>query len=337
MKSNANYFKIGVFVLTGLALVAGVLIYLGAGRMFRPRFHIETYVDGTVQGIDVGSPVKFRGVTVGRVASIDFTFNFYEQPEGRDDGRRDYVLMILEVEGNAFRGLTSNTDLSHYVERAVSQGLRVMIQPQGITGLNYAEMDYLPEGRRPPPLKIWWTPKNPYIPSAPGTLTSMLDSINSIMDMVKGLDIKDVMGQLHSALEAANSTLEKLTHSMDMLEPGKVSKDLRGLIADMKAKLDELRVAELSTDGRKALESLQSAAKDAERMTTQAQALVDKIQTSPLLNPDEIGAIIGDFRAAAANVRTMAENLREYPSQLLLGEPPKRSPFDPASQPKPRR
>lgn len=337
MNCHANYFKIGVFVLAGFLLAAGSLIYIGAGSMFRPRFYVETYVDGTVQGIDIGSAVKFRGVTIGRVSRIDFTFNMYDQPEGREDGRRDYVVVILEVENQALHGLMDDPDLDSYIKKAVDQGLRVMIQPQGITGLNFAELDYLPEGRQPPPLRIWWTPRNPYIPSAPGRIASLLDSINSIMDTVKGLDIREVMTQLHTALEKANVTLEKLAVSMDKVEPGQISADLRGLIADMRKKVEEIRVAELTADASKTLESVTAAANDAGRMTERAQALVDKIQTSPLLNPDEVAAIVGDFRAAAANVRTLTENLREFPSQLLLGEPPKRSPFDPEGKTKSRR
>lgn len=337
MNRNANYFKIGIFVLTGFFLVAGALIYLGAGRMFRPRFFVETYVDGTVQGVEVGTAVKFRGVTVGRVSEVAFTFNVYPQPEGKQDGRRDYVVVVLEINSDAFRGLMNAPNLGEEIQSLVTQGLRVMIQPQGITGLNFIELDYLSPERRTPPLKVWWTPQNPYIPSAPGTLTSMLDSINSIMDTVKGLDVKEIMSQLHMALNRANSTLVELSHKMDQVELGKISNELRGLISDTREKVNELQATELSNNGRKALEAITAAAHDAKRITDRAEAVVDKIQMNPLLNPDEIGAIVSDFRASAANVRTLTENLREYPSQLLLGEPPKRSPFDPTSPTKPRR
>ncbi len=44
--------------------------------------------------------------------------------------------------------------------------------------------------------------------------------------------------------------------------------------------------------------------------------------------------MIGDFQATAENFRVLSENLREYPSQLLFGEPPKRSRFDPGGRPR---
>lgn len=337
MKRHANYFKIGVFVLAGFFLLAGALVYLGAGRLFRPRIYIETYVDATVQGIDIGSPVKFRGVPIGRISHIDFTFNEYDEPDPDVSGRQDYVVLVMEVDKQAFRGMFDDPTITADVDQAVQDGLRVMIQPQGITGLNYAEFDYLPPSKRTPPLKIWWKPEHPYIPSAPGTLTSMLDSVNSIMDTFKALDVSDAMNQLRKALETANVTLQKLEGGMDEMQLGKISADLRALIADIKAKVDKLPVEELGTDGRKALDAITKAAAEAGKMSAEAQALVDKLETNPMLNPDEVGAIVSDFKASAANVRELTENLREYPSQLILGEPPKRSPFDPASKTKPRR
>lgn len=296
-------------------LLAGGLIYLGAGRMFRPRFFVETYVDGTVQGIDIGSPVKFRGVTVGRVARIDFTFNLYSQPEGRDDGRRDYVVMIMEVESNAFSGLTDDPNLGSYIARAVEQGLRVMIQPQGITGLNYAEMDYLPEGRRLPPLKIWWTPERYYIPSAPGTLTSMLDSVNRIMDTVNSLNVGDTLRELKGVMSNFNDALVKMQGSLDEMDLAKTGADMRKLIEEMRAKVAELPVERLSAEGLKLMQSVTVAA-------NRAQVLVQRIEASPVLDRKETGSIVSDLQSTAENFRVLSESLRQKPSLILWGNPP---------------
>jgi ABC-type transporter Mla subunit MlaD len=327
MKAKASYFKIGLFVLAGFILLTGSLLFLGADRMFRPRVYLETYVDGTVQGLDVGSPVKFRGVQIGRVSRIDFTFNEYgSQP---DTGRLDYVYIEMEVNKQVFRGMFTD-DLTTILESAVEQGLRVLIQPQGITGLNFAELNYVELPTRADPLQIWWTPQHHYIPSAPGTLTSMLDSVNSIMDTFNNLDIKDTMQEVNAALSNANRALENFGGSIDGLGLPKISADLQSLLSDIKVKVDELPVAELGADARRMMDSLAT-------VSGEMKTLVDTLQTNPLLNPDAVGTILNDFQTTAENFRVLSENLREYPSQLLLGEPPKRSPFDPAGQPRPRR
>jgi len=327
MKAGPRYFRIGLFVLAGFVLLAAGLMFLGGDRMFRPRLYLETYVDGTVQGLDLGSPVKFRGVDIGRVSRIDFCFNEYGvQPEG---GRLDYVYIEMEVTKEVFRGMFSE-GVEEIIAAAVEQGLRVLIQPQGITGLNYAELNYVDQPGRAEPLRIWWTPRHPYIPSAPGTLTSLLDSVNNIMDTFQALDIQDTMRDVNAALRSANTALEKFTGSVDGLDLPKIGADLQAVLADLKGKIDQMPVEELSADARRMMDSLSTVAGE-------IKTLADTLQTNPLLNPDAVGSIIGDFQTTAENFRVLSENLREYPSQLLLGEPPKRSPFDPAGQPRPRR
>jgi ABC-type transporter Mla subunit MlaD len=60
-----NHWKLGLFVLVGLFVMFGALFWLGARRFQRTSFPAVSYFDESVQGLDVGSPVKFRGVTVG--------------------------------------------------------------------------------------------------------------------------------------------------------------------------------------------------------------------------------------------------------------------------------
>jgi len=315
MPAQANYFKIGVFVLAGFFVLAGVLIFLGAGNMFRPRMHFETYVDGTVQGIDVGSAVKFRGVRIGRISKVDFCFNVYGPPPG--EGRLDYVYLEMEVDVQVFRGMFSE-DIAPLVEQAVGQGLRVKLQPQGVTGLNFAELNYVNDPGQFPPLKIWWTPKNFYIPSAPGTLTSLVDSVNRIMDSLGRVDMKGVIADTETAMEAFAATMRKLDGEMDSLKLAQISAELRALLADIKTKLDGLPLDEFGEDGRKVLQSLGG-------VSGEMQSLVKRIESNPLLERRAAQNIISDLQATASNLRDLSESLRDNPGQLIFGRP-KRAP-----------
>ena len=323
MSNRANYFKIGVFVLAGFSLLAAALIFLGAGNVFRPRIYLETYVDGTVQGIDLGSPVKFRGVQIGRISKVDFCFNIYGPQPGEE--RLDYVYLEMEVDVQVFHGMFTE-DITPVVEQAVRQGLRVKLQPQGVTGLNFAELNYVSDPALFPPLQIWWTPRHHYIPSAPGTLTSLVESLNKLMDTFGGLELGPTLKGVDQALKNFNTTLEGFSSSMDKLDLSRVSTDLQAVLTELRLKVDQVPVEKLSADGMKMMQSLTTVAGEMQR-------LVDALQTNPLLNADAVGAIVGDFQATAENFRVLSENLREYPSQMLFGEPPKRSRFDPAGKP----
>ena len=124
MSQKPSYFRIGLFAVVALAILAGGLIAFGAGQMFRPRVYIETYVNGTVQGVDVGSPVKFRGVPIGRVSAINFTFNEYGAASQVD--RFNYVFILMEVDRQMFPGMFDE-NLTPVIEKNVAEGLRALL------------------------------------------------------------------------------------------------------------------------------------------------------------------------------------------------------------------
>jgi ABC-type transporter Mla subunit MlaD len=323
MNGQPNYFKIGVFVIAVFMLLAAALIFFGAGRILQPKVYLETYVDGTVQGIDIGSPVKFRGVQIGRISRIDFVFNQYGAEPGGNE-RNDYVFLEMEVDAKLFRGMFVG-DIKPILEEAIKQGLRVMLQPQGITGLNFAELNYVTQPERAPPLKIWWKPRAHYIPSAPGTLTSMLDSVNRIMESFGALDVGDTLKELNAVMQNFNTALTKLQSNLDEMNLAEVSTDLQKLIDEMRAKIDRLPVDQLSEDGRKMMETVSAAAGE-------MQSLVDRLEDSPLLNEKSVGGIIWNFQSTAENFRLLSENLRDTPSLILWGKPPKRTVVEPRSR-----
>src|SRR4030042_3764548 len=71
MSKQANKTMIGAFVVGATALVvAGVLVF-GSAKFLKERHPFVMYFDGSVQGLDVGASVVFRGVKVGTVTDIE--------------------------------------------------------------------------------------------------------------------------------------------------------------------------------------------------------------------------------------------------------------------------
>ena len=73
MSKGANKTVIGAFVLGAVALVVIAVVIFGSGKFFKTTQLYEAYFDGSVQGLDVGSPVMFRGVKIAR--SKEFPWN----------------------------------------------------------------------------------------------------------------------------------------------------------------------------------------------------------------------------------------------------------------------
>src|SRR3990167_115369 len=79
-RQEAHYFKIGLFVLSGIVLLVGLVVFFNTASMFKKQVLIETYFNESVQGLSIGSPVKYRGITVGHVKKISFVSHIYRLP-----------------------------------------------------------------------------------------------------------------------------------------------------------------------------------------------------------------------------------------------------------------
>ena len=316
MSQKPSYFRIGLFAVVALAILAGGLIAFGAGQMFRPRVYIETYVNGTVQGVDVGSPVKFRGVPIGRVSAINFTFNEYGAPSQVD--RFNYVFILMEVDREMFPGMFDE-NLTSVIEKNVEQGLRARIEPQGVTGINYIEINYVNDPNQFPPLAVDWKPHYYYIPSAPGQLTNMLDSINTIMRQVEGLNIGGMINSLTDLL----ANLNKAVTGADIT---KVSTDLQTLVGEFREAVKAANIGGVSEDARRLFEAARQMVDGLEKSNTQLRAVLRNLEPATKISGPQIRELVQNLTIASENFAQFSAEVKRRPSLLLWGTPPQAKP-----------
>lgn len=77
MSRKTNPFRLGLFIIIGTLLLVCVLAILGRGKSSSIRLRLETYLNESVNGLEVGSPIKFRGVKIGSVSQIGFVTDHY--------------------------------------------------------------------------------------------------------------------------------------------------------------------------------------------------------------------------------------------------------------------
>jgi ABC-type transporter Mla subunit MlaD len=70
MSKRASPTAIGAFVVSALALAMVGIITLGGMQLFKKELPFVMFFDGDVGGLDVGSPLEFRGVKIGKVTKI---------------------------------------------------------------------------------------------------------------------------------------------------------------------------------------------------------------------------------------------------------------------------
>jgi len=320
MSSKANYFKLGMFVIGATALAIGAILTMSIGSMFEDHPVFETYLDQSVHGVDLGTAVKFRGVPIGNVKAIDFTRNVYEADKPMEE-RKPYVRILVSLEQDIFDN--AGTPQSTLVQREVDRGLRVRMANVGLTGTSYIELDYL-ESSTNPPLDINWTPENAYIPSAGSSFTRIVSAAEEVFRKLEKVDLEQLVGNVNELFSVAkdkleNTDLESIGSNLDQL-----LKELRTTNQDIQKVLTELDLPTISQETQKALASMQTLFNDPKLKDTIGE-LHDALENLNRLtggNQGRIGLVLDNLRILTDNLKTITENAKNYPSQLLFGEPP---------------
>src|SRR5882672_1008343 len=115
-----NHWKLGFFVVAALATMVAVTFWIGAQRFQRESFQAISYFDESLQGLDVGSPVKWRGVTIGTVSDLTVA------PDGR------HVQATSEIFVDALKRL--GLEVPQRGQAFIHPNLRVQLASVGITG-----------------------------------------------------------------------------------------------------------------------------------------------------------------------------------------------------------
>jgi phospholipid/cholesterol/gamma-HCH transport system substrate-binding protein/paraquat-inducible protein B len=340
-----SYFKIGLFVISAMVIgVIGVVV-LGGGKFFKTKNIIETYIDESVQGLDVGSPVKFRGVLVGNVEQISLTSVEYST-------RRRYVLVRAGISPSIFQfPLSDATSPGFLLE--IEKGLRVRLAPQGLTGQAYLEADYL-DPKRNPPLEIDWRPSYPYVPSAQSRITQFSDAVERILRNVEQIDIQRLIGTMENSL----NTIDKLVEGANL---DKISGQAVTLLAEVRDTNRQLRTLVSGPELRDAVKDAAVAAGTARQILERAdqplsQLIADLPRASESINrvvqrldsvsanlPEtgaelrqtlqrlnrliagqqrDIEKTVENLRSTSENMKEIIDNSKKYPSQILFGGPP---------------
>ena len=342
---KASYFKIGLFIITASVVCVIGIVVLGGGVLFKKKNTIETYIDESVQGLDIGSPVKFRGVPVGQVEQITLTSVEYHT-------QRRYVLVRAGVSPNMFQFPLSDPSNPSFMAE-VQRGLRVRLAPQGLTGTAYLEADYLDPARNPS-LEIDWRPQHPYVPSARSRITQFSDALERILSNIERVDIQRLIGTMEDSL----NTIDKLVQGTNvdkisaqavalLTEVRDTNRQLKSLVSgpDLKNALTDAAVAagtareileradkpltQLLTDLPKASDSinrmvqrLDAVTADLPQTNLQARETLQRLNRLIANQQHDIEKTVENLRSMSEGMKEIIDNSKKYPSQVLFGAPP---------------
>src|ERR1700722_2605591 len=156
MEAGKRYTRLGLFVTVSVAVLTAVLFAIGGRELFQHTFIFETIFNNSIAGLELGAPVRFRGVPLGQVTQILTSAATYEQDVPLSQ-RREYIVVRGKVNLSAREAKQMRQD----VTALAGKGLRAQTQLAGITGQQYLALDFLDPGKYPP-LEFPWTPRYTY-------------------------------------------------------------------------------------------------------------------------------------------------------------------------------
>lgn len=314
MSAPTNRWKLGAFVLGAVLVGLAAAIVLAAQTMQVATVTYTSYFDEAVTGLEVGSPVRYRGVKIGNVKVIDVA----------PDQRHVEIVYSLGVKVLGKLRLAGTTR-GKETKILLPPDLRMQLASTGLTGTKFLQIDFFDTAGAPPPVLPFPVPEN-YIPATPSTMKNLEESL------VRALErMPDIARDLGALVARLNLLLDDVSRQ-DL--PGKVAAtvdDAHLLLQGLQRKLAQVRVDELSRD---AATTLQGASTALATMTRVLERLdgTDGLFASVQRTSDSFGDVAGprlgnnlndtgrDLREAAVAVRQLVEALQRDPDMLIKGK-----------------
>jgi paraquat-inducible protein B len=288
MSRRANPTLVGTFVVAAVLVAIGSLLLLGGGALFHRTHTFVVFVEGDVNGLAVGAPVKFQGVRIGSVSSIQLRITSLGATA---------IMPIIIVLDESLISKLNGTRYSFEPERfkhSIENGLRARIEAESfVTGQRYVSLLLAPDS----PVKlVGLMPELDEIPTLPSTTME----IERLFDQVKNTRIDVLVDDL---IQTSRALRELVSSPEAKAIPGAVGRSLESIDEMVRT----LRASVQHTD---------EVAAELSRTLVAAQALMDP--DAPLVV--QLQTTLQEFGNTARSLRSLAEMIERDPGVLLRGK-----------------
>jgi phospholipid/cholesterol/gamma-HCH transport system substrate-binding protein len=317
MARKVSKFLIGLFVTVGVSIGLIAIIWIGAFKYFEKGATYVTFFNESVQGLQVDSAVKYRGVEVGRVEKIRVA----------PDSKLIEVVMKINLRGELER---------EYVAQ---------LKAAGITGIVFIELNRKEPGEPDLSPQITFASEYPIVASKPSDIAQIVSSVQVILEDIKKIDTAGISSQIKSTLTVVEATVHNLNRVIGTVENAVAKGRLEDLLIEVKNTLgkiqhlvsvaeNELQALNLTKTGAHLetttarIEKIVSSG-EIEKILTEAHETVAKLNQviegldrSSIAVTNDIKVISENLTRASESLEMLLERVYASPSDLLFGQPP---------------
>jgi paraquat-inducible protein B len=330
MNSKTSPALIGAFVVGAVVLLVIAVIAFGSGQLFRQTKEFVLYFDGTVNGLHIGAPVKFKGVEIGSVKDILL------QMDGDSGVNKIPVIIEIDLKKLTARGASGViVEKQEAFQKAiVEQSLRAQLQTESmVTGVLYVSFDFFPGAPLTLVQKANTEHKYQEIPTTPTDLQQFQDAATRIVAKLEETDFKGLMTSvtkavdgvdqlvnspnLRSALRGLDQTMPKVDRAISNID--KLATNLDGSVSRLSTDLTQTSEA-----ARNAMQQAAVALKQTDAALQAAEAVMTNV--NGVMDPEsptfyEFRKSMREVSAAARTLRLLSGYIERNPRALIFGKP----------------
>ena len=328
MKTKVSPAVVGLFVLGALVLGLGALFSFGGVNFFSRPERFVVYFDESIHGLDLGSPLKLRGVRVGRVVDINLRYV--------PATNHSVVAVACELNRNLIadeKGQLIDVTEPGQLQGLVDRGLRAQLGVIGLaTGLLFVELDFLDPARYPVKPRVDLVSKYLEMPAVPSAISEFQSNLTVILNNLKRIDFEALAVEVQGLLADTRKKINAMDTGALVAEWTKAgtavgelaaSPELKQSLAALGAasqKLD-LILGDYAQNGPKGADLAKTLA---EVRTTVAAfngsaSTVQRFIAAQQNLGDDASQALAKLGEAADAVRGLADFLERNPSSLLSG------------------
>ena len=320
MSQKPNPTSIGLFIVIGVALGVTGLLLFSSSKLFTQTRDCIVYFNESLNGLNEGAPVKYRGVTIGSVKRVMAHFN---------QATNDYTMpVIVELQEKLIRrrvGEGVEVFTERGLEERIRLGMRASLQAESlVTGVLYIEVR--PNPNAPPPVFHQLEKRYPEIPTEPTQIQELFNNLAS-------LDIKGIETNVNALLVKLDSVLGRLdmaavssgiTNALGSIDRLVSSPEITNSLVAVRTTLDQYRSLGEKLNSRvdPLAESITNSLAEANRTLAQLRGAADNLRN--MLRPDsplrtDLDQLLHQLAGTAESISTLVEFLKQHPNALITG------------------
>jgi phospholipid/cholesterol/gamma-HCH transport system substrate-binding protein len=299
MDRDANYVAVGAFVLLVIAMAGTFVFWYTDQRDKHSYERYEIYFNGSVNGLSAGSPVRYLGVDVGKVAQILL-----------DPNQRKRVEVIADIDSSA----------------PIDARTRASLSLQGITGLLFVNLDQdakapstgaLARGLRYPIITSERSDFDVLLSNLPALTTHLVEVADRFNEVFSDENVRSLKITLDNA-RAASVRLPDTIHEVEGLisDVRRTTLEVQGATADLRTVLTHSTpdIEAAASNIRTLSDNL---AKTTQRLDSFVAANEPGLSRFTQQSLPEIELLLRESRQAALDFDDLSRSLKQNPSQLI--------------------